>query len=162
MKKRLPYRGSLRYSSTWEIQQPAASPLACLPHSSRLAGVSEMRSARSRRLLAVAAAITSAWVLLDAFAIARGEVPADPAARERIVGNPVALTVTPSSITLLDERDWAQLVVTGNYADGTVRDLTPFCDLACAPADLVTIDAGCLIPARLAPDDCWLRREAAN
>ena len=66
--------------------------------------------------------------------------------RARIVGHPVALSVTPSSIALADERDWAQLVVTGNYADGTVRDLTAFCELACSPPGLVSIDAGCLIP----------------
>ncbi len=107
-----------------------------------------MRSTRSRRLLAVATAITSAFSLLGSFAVARGEIPEDPAARERVVGHPVALTVTPSSIALNDERDWSQLVVTGNYQDGAVRDLTAFCDLACSPADLVTIDAGCLIPRK--------------
>ena len=97
---------------------------------------------------AAVAVIVSLVILHDSVAAAHAEVPVDPAAREIIVGRPVALTVTPSSIVLNDERDWAQLLVTGNYLDGSVRDLTAFCDLECSPLDLVSIDAGCLIPRK--------------
>ena len=107
-----------------------------------------MRLPTPRRCSAVVFSIASFVLLFDSVAAARAEVPSDPTARERIVGRPVALTVSPSSIALNDERDWAQLVVTGNYVDGTVRDLTAFCDLQCSPPDLVAIDGGCIIPRK--------------
>lgn len=101
-----------------------------------------------RRLSAVGSRIAFLVLALNWVAGLRAEVPVDAAARERIVGRPVALTVTPPSIALHDERDWTQLVVTGNYMDGSIRDLTPFCDFTCSPPDLLTIDAGCLIPRK--------------
>src|SRR5206468_3941059 len=35
-----------------------------------------------------------------------------------------------------------QLTVTGRYADGSVRDLTAFCELSCEAPDLVAIERG--------------------
>ena len=40
-----------------------------------------------------------------------------------IIGQPTKLTVQPADIVLTDGRTWQQVVVTGNYADGSVRDL---------------------------------------
>jgi hypothetical protein len=67
--------------------------------------------------------------LLTSVASAAPRLPTDAAERAILVGQPVALTVEPASITLTGPRATQQLVVSGKYADGTVRDLTPFCEL---------------------------------
>ena len=105
-----------------------------------------MPPATPRRHTAAVTAIASLVVFFNAATAALAELPSDTTARERVVASPLSLTVTPASFALHDERDWAQLVVTGNYSDGSVRDLTPFCDLECSPANLVSIDGGCVIP----------------
>lgn len=51
-------------------------------------------------------------------------VPTDPAKRAQIIGRPTALEVQPATIQLNGPRAQQQLVVTGKYGDGTVRDLT--------------------------------------
>jgi len=68
--------------------------------------------------------------------------PVDPAARSELIGRPVALTVQPESIALTGPRAMQQIVVTGRYADGTMRDLTPFCDLAMENADIAGLNPG--------------------
>jgi hypothetical protein len=65
-------------------------------------------------------------------------VPTAPEERTKIVGQPVSVEVQPSSITLIGARGMQQLVVTGRYADGSVRDLTPFVVVQ-AETPLVTI-----------------------
>src|SRR6516165_899068 len=70
-------------------------------------------------------------------ASARASIPSDPALRSQLVGRPLALVVQPESITLAGLNAHQQIVVTGRYADGSARDLTPFAEL--------TIDKpGCL------------------
>jgi hypothetical protein len=54
--------------------------------------------------------------------------PPEPGARARLIGSPVAVMVEPDRVVLTGPRAVRQLVVTGRYADGTTRDLTPFCD----------------------------------
>jgi hypothetical protein len=49
-------------------------------------------------------------------------LPADPKEREKAVGQPTALEVRPASVTLDCPRAVQQMIVTGKYADGTVRD----------------------------------------
>ena len=56
-------------------------------------------------------------------------VPTEPAKIAPLVGQPTGLAVQPESITLTGPRALQQIVVTGKYADGTVRDLTPFCEI---------------------------------
>ncbi|HEY8506013.1 MAG TPA: DUF1549 and DUF1553 domain-containing protein, partial [Gemmataceae bacterium] len=67
-------------------------------------------------------------VPLFALAIAdsRPAAAAEPADRDAVIGRPAALEVQPAQVTLADARDVRQLVVTGRYADGSVRDLTPY------------------------------------
>ena len=60
---------------------------------------------------------------------ASGAVPTDPAAKAKVVGQPAALQVQPAVIQLNGPRAQQQLVITGKYADGTVRDLTAFADI---------------------------------
>jgi Protein of unknown function (DUF1553)/Protein of unknown function (DUF1549) len=56
-------------------------------------------------------------------------VPTDAAAKAKVVGQPAALQVQPAVIQLNGPRAQQQLVITGKYADGTVRDLTAFADI---------------------------------
>jgi hypothetical protein len=73
---------------------------------------------------------------------AQAAVPTDPAGKAALAGAPASLLVQPASVTLSGSRDRQQLVVTGRYADGSVRDLTGVCEIACASGDLVTVQAG--------------------
>lgn len=50
--------------------------------------------------------------------------PTDKAERAAVIGQPAAIEVTPVAVTLSGARDAKQLVVTGKYADGSIRDLT--------------------------------------
>jgi hypothetical protein len=81
--------------------------------------------------------------------IGRADVPTDPDARAKIVGQPKSLQVQPDKLTLSGPRSTAQLVVTGLYADGTVRDLTHFADFKLEGADpIVGIDGDRFITAK--------------
>ncbi len=68
------------------------------------------------------------------------DVPTDPAARQKIVGQPTGLVVLPAKITLSGPRSTAQIVVNGLYADGKTRDLTQFADIA-IEGDAVSLDS---------------------
>ncbi len=71
--------------------------------------------------------------------IASADLPSDPAARTKIVGTPKSLSVSPATLVLTGGRATAQPVVTGLYADGTVRDLTHFAEIK-AEGGIVAID----------------------
>jgi hypothetical protein len=82
-------------------------------------------------------------------AAVRADVPTDPAARAKIIGAPKSLQVQPDKLSLSGPRATAQLVVTGVYADGTVRDLTPFAEFKLEGADgIVGIDEDRFITAK--------------
>src|SRR5262249_3788717 len=66
-------------------------------------------------------------------------VPTDPAARAAIIGPPSGLLVQPQAVVLSGPRAVQQLVVTGKYGDGSVRDLTPLCDLALESGDIAEL-----------------------
>jgi hypothetical protein len=89
-----------------------------------------------------------AALLVALAAPARGAPPADPAAAARAVGQPAALLVQPEAVTLAGPRARQQVVVTGRYADGSVRDLTPFCELSVEPAEVAAAEAGGYLAAR--------------
>ena len=76
----------------------------------------------------------------------RADVPSDPAARAKIIGTPKSLQVQPDKLTLNGPRATAQLVVTGVYADGTVRDLTHLADFGTDA--LIGIDGDRFITAK--------------
>ena len=69
-------------------------------------------------------------------------VPNDPNGRQKVVGQPTRLEVLPALIALEGPRAAQQLVVTGRYADGTVRDLTPFSTFTAESADLIDCGNG--------------------
>jgi hypothetical protein len=91
----------------------------------------------SRRSFACAALLA----LLSALPAA-ATVPADPAKRNTVVGEPTALVVQPAQVTLVGPRARQQLVITGRYADGAVRDLTAFAEVACEAKDLADVNPG--------------------
>jgi hypothetical protein len=61
-------------------------------------------------------------LLLVPLALVRADE--DPQTKAKIIGSPKSLQVQPGKLTLSGPRATAQVVVTGVYADGTVRDLT--------------------------------------
>ncbi len=95
---------------------------------------STFRALRRRGLLGV---VVSLGLVLPATAA----LPTDPAAKAQVIGRPVALTVQPATVAFTGPRAMQQIVVTGRYADGTVRDLTPFCNLAAETPGVLEIDA---------------------
>ncbi len=71
-------------------------------------------------------------------------IPSDAKERAKVIGHPSAIEVRPDSVHLDGPRAMQQLVVTGKYADGTVRDLTPFATFAPDAANIVDANAGFL------------------
>ncbi len=65
-----------------------------------------------------------------------------------VIGQPTALVVQPATITLNGPRAMQQIVVSGQYPDGTVRDLTPFCQFSAEAADIIDIAAGGFLTAK--------------
>jgi hypothetical protein len=78
---------------------------------------------------------------------ATASVPTDPAGRAALIGQPASVLVQPPTITLTGLRARQQVTITGRYADGSIRDLTPFCEFAAeAPALLAVEEGGYLVP----------------
>jgi len=75
-------------------------------------------------------------------------VPDDAAQKAALIGQPTALLVQPSALTLVGPRARQQVVVTGRYADGSVRDLTPFCELTCADGTVAVGEDGYVQPKK--------------
>jgi hypothetical protein len=69
-------------------------------------------------------------LVLGFTAAAWGDPPTDAAARAKVIGQPTALVVQPAEVLLEGPRSLQQMIVTGKYADGTVRDLTPLVEYA--------------------------------
>src|SRR5262245_30761004 len=88
-------------------------------------------------LIAGLAAVTPAHAVL----------PVDPETKTQLIGQPASLLVQPETITLAGPRSVQQLVITGRYGDGTLRDLTPFCDLTVESPGVATVEPdGFLVP----------------
>jgi hypothetical protein len=80
--------------------------------------------------------------LLLAVAPAMAAVPADAETRAALIGQPASIIVQPATIELAGPQSMQQIVVTGKYADGSVRDLTPFCEIKAEAADTVSVATG--------------------
>jgi hypothetical protein len=93
---------------------------------------------------------TRPW--LTAVAVLALALPATAAPSEKdkaaVIGQPTGLAVQPEAITLAGPQATQQIVVTGKYADGSVRDLTPFCTLTAEVPDLLVIGEGGFLQAR--------------
>ncbi|MCE9563966.1 MAG: DUF1549 and DUF1553 domain-containing protein [Planctomycetes bacterium] len=71
--------------------------------------------------------------------------PVDAGERKAIAGTPTALEIAPGEVKLSGIRDARQLIVTGKYSDGTVRDLTAVSDTKVEPAGIVEIQEGAFL-----------------
>ena len=71
---------------------------------------------------------------------AQAAPPVSPEDRATFIGAPAEVVVSPSRVTLSGPRDVRQLVITGKYSDGTLRDLTPVVDAVPNVSDVVTIE----------------------
>jgi hypothetical protein len=67
------------------------------------------------------------------------EVRAEDAKAE-LIGNPTALEVSPKEIVLPDARAMRQVLVTGRYADGQVRDLTSVASYRVESNEVASVD----------------------
>jgi hypothetical protein len=67
---------------------------------------------------------------------------AGEAERAAVIGQPLSLSVRPETVRLSGPRAMQQLLVTGHYAGGIERDLTPFCLLNAETAGVVTVGPG--------------------
>jgi hypothetical protein len=74
--------------------------------------------------------------------VAAAGIPSNPEKRAEVVGKPVALQMQPSTIALNGPRATQQIVVTGKYADNSVRDLTSFCEWTLDNAEIAAIATG--------------------
>ena len=68
--------------------------------------------------------------------------PGDPKGRAEVAGQPAAVEVFPPAVALTGVRDARQVVVTGKYADGTVRDLTGVATARVEPGDVADLQDG--------------------
>ncbi len=66
--------------------------------------------------------------------------PAEHADKAAIMGQPVSLQVQPENITLRGRHARQQLVVTGHYPGGLVRDLTTLCAISSESAEVAAVD----------------------
>jgi hypothetical protein len=64
-----------------------------------------------------------------------------------IIGQPVSLVIQPQTIRLSGPRATQQIVVTGRYADGSLRDLTPFSIVSAEAREVVRIRQGGFLQA---------------
>lgn len=63
-----------------------------------------------------------------------------------VIGQPIGLEVHPARVNLRGPRARTQLVITGKYADGKLRDLTSLADITPGKPGLVRLEAGHLTP----------------
>jgi hypothetical protein len=83
-----------------------------------------------RRTLEGRIVCSGIWALVIGATLAHGAAPSDPNERARLVGTPTALQVQPDNVTLNGSRSFQQVIVTGQYADKSVRDLTGVCEFS--------------------------------
>jgi hypothetical protein len=72
-----------------------------------------------------------------------------PAAGSRpaiVVGEPATITLVPEKIVLTGKRARQQVIVTGQYANAELRDLTPAAEFVSVAPQIVKIENGVLLP----------------
>ena len=98
--------------------------------------------ARSLSSTSLARQVLAALVLTAVTTAANAAPPIEPAERNAAVGQPAAIDIAPGAVTLSGNRDARQLVVTGKYADGTVRDLSALASVKVEPSGIVEVQDG--------------------
>ncbi len=92
--------------------------------------------------------LTLAAALIPLASLANASVPETPAERQALVGQPTTVKVLPERILLNGSRAAQQVVVTGHYAGGVIRDLTPLVEFTAVNPALVTLSPGGYLQAR--------------
>jgi hypothetical protein len=69
-------------------------------------------------------------------------VPTDLDERGKVIGSPTELTVSATEVTLSGPRDVRQLVVAGQYSNGSSRDLTHFVNVEVSSPGIVDVGPG--------------------
>ncbi len=87
-----------------------------------------------------------ALLAVGALSVAGAAPPAGTTAKSELIGKPVALVIEPATINFAGPRSVQQLVVTGKYADGSVRDLTTVASIRVEPASIVRVRDGFVTP----------------
>jgi hypothetical protein len=98
-----------------------------------------MNAMLPRWLLAIRLIIVG---LATSLALAPGSAASASEAADKaaVLGQPAALQVQPQAITLRGRHANQQIVVTGHYAGGVVRDLTGVIELSSEAADIAAVD----------------------
>jgi len=73
------------------------------------------------------------------------EPPVDSAKRGEIIGKPETVEVYPAIINLNSKRAFTQVVVTGKYANGLIRDLTPFSTFETEQPDIAKVEGNSMV-----------------
>jgi Protein of unknown function (DUF1553)/Protein of unknown function (DUF1549) len=81
-------------------------------------------------------------VLLAFVPFVHAAVPTDPSERSALIGQPTELVIADKALSLVGPRAVQQLVVSAKYADGQLRDVTPFVTATATPADVLDIGEG--------------------
>ena len=68
--------------------------------------------------------------------------PVEAEERKAVIGQPATVEAFPQTVALNGVRDARQLVVSGKYGDGSVRDLTGVVELKVEPAGVVELQEG--------------------
>ncbi|MGZ0165456.1 MAG: DUF1549 and DUF1553 domain-containing protein [Planctomycetales bacterium] len=78
----------------------------------------------------------------------QAEIPTETGERLSVIGSPVSLEVLPETISLSGPRANQQVLVTGVYADGSVRDLTSLSEWKSSAPELLEITSEGLATGR--------------
>ena len=89
----------------------------------------------------------AAWLLITA-AHGFAGAPEKPQDKQILIGHPVSLAVSPDSIRLSGPRGMRQVLVTGRYADGSVRDLTSACSYQIVNPEVANLSGRGFLQAR--------------
>ena len=68
--------------------------------------------------------------------------PSAPAEHAKLIGQPASIEAVPAAITLNGAKGMQQVVFTGRYADGSIRDLTPFVTSRIEQPELASVNDG--------------------
>ncbi|HJZ53845.1 MAG TPA: hypothetical protein VKE74_02745, partial [Gemmataceae bacterium] len=94
------------------------------------------------RTYPVTATCAVLFTLLALSGPAPASPPLDPKERAEVAGQPATIEAGPASVTLSGVHDARQMVVSGKYADGSVRDLTAVATARIEPADVAELQDG--------------------
>ena len=85
------------------------------------------------------------FLLLAVLAVSGVAVAAEPSSKTDVIGHPVSIDVAPDTFRLDGPRATQQLLVTGHYSDGSLRDLTGLADFQATNPGCLEVDADGLV-----------------